>query len=113
MITGVNLGNWLVLEKWMSPALFDGTTGGTRRSCALTSTTSRKHERLKAPRDSYIARRDFAYLASHGINIVRTGPVLHLRRLLALCRLHRVPRDPDYARDFEAGREAGLRGRIG
>ena len=25
-IKGVNLGNWLVLEKWMSPALFDGAT---------------------------------------------------------------------------------------
>ena len=25
-IKGVNLGNWLVLEKWMSPALFAGTT---------------------------------------------------------------------------------------
>lgn len=25
-IKGVNLGNWLVLEKWMSPALFEGTT---------------------------------------------------------------------------------------
>ena len=25
MIKGVNLGNWLVLEKWMSPELFDGT----------------------------------------------------------------------------------------
>ena len=24
-IKGVNLGNWLVLEKWMSPALFYGT----------------------------------------------------------------------------------------
>ena len=24
-IKGVNLGNWLVLEKWMSPHLFDGT----------------------------------------------------------------------------------------
>ena len=24
-IKGVNLGNWLVLEKWMSPGLFDGT----------------------------------------------------------------------------------------
>ncbi|MDY5113881.1 MAG: hypothetical protein SPE66_09255 [Bilifractor sp.] len=22
---GVNLGNWLVLEKWMSPEMFDGT----------------------------------------------------------------------------------------
>ena len=25
-VKGVNLGNWLVLEKWMSPHLFDGTT---------------------------------------------------------------------------------------
>lgn len=24
-IKGVNLGNWLVLEKWMNPALFYGT----------------------------------------------------------------------------------------
>ncbi len=24
-IKGVNLGNWLVLEKWMSPSLFAGT----------------------------------------------------------------------------------------
>ena len=23
-IKGVNLGNWLVLEKWMSPMLFEG-----------------------------------------------------------------------------------------
>ena len=25
-IRGVNLGNWLVLEKWMHPALFEGTS---------------------------------------------------------------------------------------
>lgn len=25
-VKGGNLGNWLVLEKWMSPALFEGTT---------------------------------------------------------------------------------------
>ena len=25
-VKGVNLGNWLVLEKWMSPSLFDGAT---------------------------------------------------------------------------------------
>ena len=25
-VKGVNLGNWLVLEKWMNPALFAGTT---------------------------------------------------------------------------------------
>ena len=25
-VKGVNLGNWLVLEKWMSPVVFAGTT---------------------------------------------------------------------------------------
>ena len=30
MIKGVNLGNWLVLEKWMSPGLFSGTTATFR-----------------------------------------------------------------------------------
>ena len=35
MINGVNLGNWLVLEKWMSPDLFDGDDrGGRDRSVA-------------------------------------------------------------------------------
>ena len=24
-LRGVNLGNWLLLEKWMHPRLFDGT----------------------------------------------------------------------------------------
>lgn len=25
-IKGVNLGNWLVLEKWMNPSIFAGTS---------------------------------------------------------------------------------------
>lgn len=37
MIKGVNLGNWLVLEKWMSPGLFAGTEAEdeTQLSCDL------------------------------------------------------------------------------
>ena len=37
MIKGVNLGNWLVLEKWMSPGLFAGTEAEdeTQPSCDL------------------------------------------------------------------------------
>ena len=37
-IKGVNLGNWLVLEKWMNPALFDGTTATTNITCRRSST---------------------------------------------------------------------------
>ena len=71
MIKGVNLGNWLVLEKWMSPGLFAGTEAEdeTQLSCDLADVA--KRERLKAHRDSYITERDFAYLAHHGIDTVR------------------------------------------
>ncbi len=45
-IKGVNLGNWLVLEKWMNPALFDGTTADdeyypARRSSAASTNSTR------------------------------------------------------------------------
>ena len=71
MIKGVNLGNWLVLEKWMSPGLFAGTEAEdeTQPSCDLADVA--KRERLTAHRDSYITERDFAYLARHGIDTVR------------------------------------------
>ena len=69
MIKGVNLGNWLVLEKWMSPGLFAGTEAEdeTQLCCDLADVA----ERLTAHRDSYITERDFAYLARHGIDTVR------------------------------------------
>ena len=34
-VKGVNLGNWLVLEKWMSPALFEGTTAEEDRKSVV------------------------------------------------------------------------------
>lgn len=71
MITGVNLGNWLVLEKWMSPALFTGTEAEDETQlCTVLDPTARR-ERLTAHRDSYVTERDFAYLANHGIEAVR------------------------------------------
>jgi glucan 1,3-beta-glucosidase len=52
VIKGVNLGNWLVLEKWMSPGLFAGTEAEdeTQLCCDLADVA----ERLTAHRDSYI-----------------------------------------------------------
>jgi glucan 1,3-beta-glucosidase len=43
MIKGVNLGNWLVLEKWMSPGLFAGTEAEdeTQLSCDLADVAKR------------------------------------------------------------------------
>jgi glucan 1,3-beta-glucosidase len=71
VIRGVNLGNWLVLEKWMSPALFDGTDAEDETQLCTDLAGVRIEERLKVHRDSYITERDFAYLAGHGFDTVR------------------------------------------
>jgi glucan 1,3-beta-glucosidase len=71
MIRGVNLGNWLVLEKWMSPELFAGTSAEDETHLCKELSETAKGERLKVHRDSYITDRDFAYLARRGINLLR------------------------------------------
>jgi glucan 1,3-beta-glucosidase len=71
MIKGVNLGNWLVLEKWMSPDLFAGTEAEDETQLCSDLSDVAKRERLTVHRDSYITERDFAYLANHGIGAVR------------------------------------------
>jgi glucan 1,3-beta-glucosidase len=71
MIKGVNLGNWLVLEKWMSPELFAGTSAEDETHLCEQLDEVAKRERFKVHRDSYITERDFAYLANHGIDTVR------------------------------------------
>jgi glucan 1,3-beta-glucosidase len=71
MIKGVNLGNWLVLEKWMSPKLFDGTEAEDEFYLCSDLDEIAKRERLKVHRDSYITERDFAYIAHQGLDAVR------------------------------------------
>lgn len=71
MIKGVNLGNWLVLEKWMSPDLFDGTTAEDETSLCQQLDRQAKQERFRTHRNAYITERDFAYLAGLGIDAVR------------------------------------------
>lgn len=71
MIKGVNLGNWLVLEKWMSPEFFSGTSAEDETHLCRELSAVAKQERLKVHRDSYITARDFAYLAAKGLEVVR------------------------------------------
>ncbi|MBR2603201.1 MAG: cellulase family glycosylhydrolase [Clostridia bacterium] len=70
-IRGVNLGNWLVLEKWMSPELFSGTTAADETYLCLQLSENEKRTRMKTHRDHYITSRDFAYLREKGINAIR------------------------------------------
>ncbi|WP_281666981.1 glycoside hydrolase family 5 protein [Parascardovia denticolens] len=71
-VRGVNLGNWLVLEKWMEPSLFRGA-GGAEDEHALAHALppDQLAQRLKAHRDAYMQEEDFAFLAGQGVDSVR------------------------------------------
>ena len=70
-INGVNLGNWLVLEKWMKPDLFEAFQAEDEISLHRNMEQESLEKHLKAHRDSYITREDFANIAAHGMNLVR------------------------------------------
>lgn len=70
-IKGVNLGNWLVLEKWMSPALFEGTTAEDEYYLPRQLSKEVYEARIKIHRAEYITERDFVTIASRGMSTVR------------------------------------------
>lgn len=70
-VKGVNLGNWLVLEKWMSPGLFAGTTAEDEYYLPAQLSPEVYEARIKTHRSEYITERDFATIKSIGLNAVR------------------------------------------
>lgn len=70
-IKGVNLGNWLVLEKWMSPTLFNGTDAEDEYYLPRMLSKEVYESRIKVHRSEYITERDFATIKSMGLNAVR------------------------------------------
>lgn len=70
-VKGVNLGNWLVLEKWMSPALFDGTTAEDEYYLPTQLSPEVYEARIKVHRSEYISERDFATIKRIGLDTVR------------------------------------------
>ena len=69
-INGVNLGNWLVLEKWMKPALFEECGEDDEIWMHRTMEPSRLEALLRRHRETYVTERDFIAIASHGYNLV-------------------------------------------
>lgn len=65
---GVNLGGWLVLEKWMTPSLFAGTEAEDEFSLVQTPGA---REKITAHRRTFITEEDFVWLAQRGLNAVR------------------------------------------
>ncbi len=69
-LRGVNLGSWLVLEKWMTPSVFHDTTAPDEYELCRALGT-RAAERLNGHRKTFITAEDFRWIKSHGLNAVR------------------------------------------
>lgn len=67
-LRGVNLGGWLVLERWITPSLFEGTGAQDEYSFMQEPGGAQKVERH---RRRFIVEADFKWLANHGINAIR------------------------------------------
>lgn len=70
-VKGVNLGNWLVLEKWMNPALFEGTTAEDEYYLPAQLSREVYEARIKVHRSEYITERDFSRIKAMGMEAVR------------------------------------------
>lgn len=70
-IHGVNLGSWLVLEKWMTPEVFEGTDAIDEYTLARALPAEEYKNRIKQHRSTYITEKDFQFLSSNSINLVR------------------------------------------
>jgi glucan 1,3-beta-glucosidase len=67
-IIGVNIGGWLLAEKWMTPSLFKGS--GASNEFELAS-TKQGRQRLKHHHDTFITESDLRWLKDHGVTHLR------------------------------------------
>lgn len=67
---GVNLGGWLVLERWMTPSLFDGLRAKDEFGF-MEELGAGAAARLERHRDNFITEEDIEWIAAHGLNAVR------------------------------------------
>lgn len=70
-VKGVNLGNWLVLEKWMNPALFEGTMAEDEYHLPAQLPREVYEARIRVHRSEYITERDFVRIRAMGMDAVR------------------------------------------
>lgn len=67
---GVNLGNWLVLERWMQPGLFAPYDVADEYSlCAALGASAERV--MRRHRETFIRAEDFAWIRERGLNAVR------------------------------------------
>lgn len=67
-LNGVNLGGWLVLERWITPSVFAGSKA--RDEYSLSQNASGR-EKIKKHRSQFIVKDDIKWLADNGFTAVR------------------------------------------
>lgn len=68
---GVNLGGWLVLEKWIAPSLFEGTHATDEYTLCKELGPVEATKRLAHHRDTFITREHIRAIAKLGLSLVR------------------------------------------
>ena len=67
-IRGVNLGGWLVIERWMTPSLFAGTDAQDEYTFMQTPGAQ---EKITVHRQEFITESDFRWIHDAGLDAVR------------------------------------------
>ncbi|MGL4337406.1 MAG: glycoside hydrolase family 5 protein, partial [Turicibacter sp.] len=74
-VRGVNLGGWLVLERWMTPSLFEGYKAEDETNFMI-ELGDKAESLMKNHYDTWITEEDFKWIKEIGLNTVRI-PVGH------------------------------------
>ena len=67
-LPGLNLGGWLVLEKWMTPSVFAGTEATNEYELWQTAAGP---GHITHHRDAFITEADIRWIAATGIRLLR------------------------------------------
>lgn len=70
-LKGLNLGGWLVAERWMTKDLFTGVYGEGERAIGLSLGNTDASKRLTEHRDTFICEADFEWISRNGFSFVR------------------------------------------
>lgn len=70
-LRGINLGGWLVVERWMTPELFRGVKGDSEIDLVRELGYEQARRRLEQHREGFVKEDDFAWMAKQGFECVR------------------------------------------
>ena len=70
-LKGVNLGGWLVLERWITPSIFNNTTAIDEYSLCSELGAVKSRKLLEKHRKNFITTADFKWIKDNGAELLR------------------------------------------